>query len=229
MARNWERIVKALMAKAADPSVEKDERETFIQKAIKIVQKQGFDKAILEEKQAVKEDITSFKATFSNPYGNNKKRLFCAIALNLNCRVIGIGNSISHIFGMPSDIENVKFLYSVLLLDATSSFAHYNIPSYMNKKSATVGWWAGYASMISERLAAANKEAMAESAPGTALVLVTRAERTDKAVSVVYPRLVKRAATRVNASAYSSGRVAGSKANLHNNAPVKQHFHKEIG
>lgn len=135
-----------------------------------------------------------------------------------------------HVFGTKGDLERAQMLYTSLLLQQSSELARQELPLYV--ASGTMGekaayrrsWLIGYAGQIqvrlfeAERKAQAEKPTMTNAATGetksTALVLASKGELVDSAVSREYPRLSYSKARKISGGGLGAGAAAGRRANL---------------
>lgn len=207
--------VEALFRKAADGSVTPAEALLFEAKAEELLVKWSIDRAMLNltDKKA-EEEIILFRMTISNPYRMDKILLIGAVADAFRCVCNYSGENL-RIVGFESDIENVKFLYAHLQLQAVGMLieAEFEDEPTGNLTTYRKNFFLGFTRSVGERLSKFTKDAVSETT-GAEVVLYDRA----KAVQDEYTRLFPLSGTahlkRRYSRSYSAGISAGQRADI---------------
>jgi Protein of unknown function (DUF2786) len=221
------RKVRALLAKAEDPSATGPEADALTAKAAELMSKYGIDDAMASQRRSVRDKPGDKIFTVDNPYAAPKSSLLTVVARAFRCKAIQVSRGTGvkvHVFGFAADLEMVDILYTSLLLQASHGVARVaSQTDYYGRsrtRSARSSYLLGFASAVQTRLAEVDKEAERASAPGTAVVLRSRAAEVQDAVSAVYPSVRQTVARVGNVGGYGQGHAAGMRANLHNRGAV---------
>lgn len=223
--------VRKLLAQAEDPAVTPAEAEVFNEKAAALIAQYGIDQALLAQRGAVADVISSVRVTVDNPYASDKGGLLNHIAQALRCRTVlhSFGRSLGAVtvFGFASDLDRVQLLYTSLLLQATTQVTRVRPDRGESVAAYRRSWLAGFSAAVYRRLLAAEQRATAQadtrmSAGSTALVLVDRKARVDAAFADTFTGLRKAARRRLSGYGHGDGYRAGQTADLGTTALGRQ-------
>jgi|SRR6185437_12283039 len=220
MARDWQKTITSLFAKAEDPTIPEDERNALTDKALGLMAEKGIDDAMLAEAGHLKDEMSNKIISFDAPYAATKARLYAAIARSFRCVVVQLrGKQGYHVFGWRSDIEKTDDLYDYVLKYGVWSLnqAMEDRDPFEHLKTFTVSFWDGFMVTITRRLTEMNRQENVKANAantGTALVLVKREAAVNKAVSKVFPRLTHTSRYGNGGSGYGAGKAAGNAMGL---------------
>ncbi|MHA6794828.1 DUF2786 domain-containing protein [Pseudonocardia bannensis] len=223
MSATLDRIRK-LLAKAERAGTEA-EAETYNAKAVELMARHGIDEALLAAAVPGRDDIGMVRIAMEDPYSAGKARLLGWTAAALRCRWVMHGAYSGKVqavtvFGFASDRERVELLYTSLLLQATTQLVRRRPPRAGESVAAyRRSWLHGFAAQVHERLRDAEQAAAsaAEQAGGpgsTALVLVDREARVDRAYAEAFPNLGRARRSTLSGSGFADGAAAGRRADL---------------
>jgi hypothetical protein len=161
-----------------------------------------------------------------DPYSAGKARLLGWTAAALRCRWImhgARGGKVAAVtvFGFASDRERVELLYTSLLLQAATELVRLRPPSDAESVAAyRRSWLQGFAAQVHQRLVEAEERAAREAAgrtagsTSTALVLVDRESRVERAYAEAFPRLARARRPSLSGTGFADGAAAGARADL---------------
>ncbi|MEU5721198.1 MULTISPECIES: DUF2786 domain-containing protein [unclassified Micromonospora] len=210
--------VRKLLAQAEDPACTPAEAAAFMAKATELIARYGVDRALLAAREPATDPVGDRVVEVVAPYARDKAGLLAAVADPLRCRCVrrrqGSGFAM-HLFGFASDLERVELLFTSLLVQAAHGLAGAAVPAGEHPAAFRRTWLAGFAHVVTERLRAAEADAVAESgAPSAALVLADRSDRVQRRLAEVYPRLRTAPVRRLAGTGFGSGAAAGRRADL---------------
>lgn len=235
--------IRSLLVKAEDKAATPEEAEAFRAKAYDLIAKYGIDEAELAMSNPDLNIVGDRKIVMHAPFAQEKVSLFMAVAGPMGVRAVQRkewasgkpwreGRSdrqvvVLHVFGTVGDLDRADLLYTSLLLQQANEAAKESAPGYLNMQEKAAwrrSWLVGYAERISVRLARAEREAQAAKptmtnastgeTKSTALVLASKSELVDTAVSNEYPHLRRVTARSLTGGGYYSGAAAGDRANI---------------
>jgi hypothetical protein len=233
--------IRKLLAQAEDPGATEAEAEAFTAKAIGLMAGYGIDRAMLAAAEPDLDRPGDRMVDLLAPYARDKADLLAGVAHALRCRgVLRVDYGASderwappakkqlkmHLFGYGSDLARVEILFTSLLVQLANGLRTERIPSYEHVAAYRRAWIAGFAAAVVRRLSdaeqraaadAAGKEATAPSNPrarSVAVVLASRADVVDSAVSAAYPRLTTAPRRTLSGGGYGGGYAAGRRADL---------------
>ena len=220
MNENILRKIRALLAKAEDPAATPEEAATYSAKVEQLVADYAVDRALLNERQQENRETPEMRTYPDlNPYPIPKAQLLAAIATAYNAQVImqrrrSTGRSFV-IIGFPSDLEVIDLLYTSLLLQGTNAMLH----QPETDRSFRSAYWYGFSNRVARRLAETKQrteEQHEQAAPGTSLVLASRADEVDAHLRGAFPRATTHTTRpRISSrSGFGAGTTAGNQANL---------------
>ncbi|MEU1752322.1 DUF2786 domain-containing protein [Micromonospora matsumotoense] len=210
--------VRKLLAQAEDAACTPAEAAAFTAKATELIARYGVDRALLAARDPTTDPVGDRVVDVVAPYARDKAGLLAAVADPLRCRCVrrpaGSGFAL-HLFGFASDLERVDLLFTSLLVQAAHGLAGTVVPSGEHPAAFRRSWLAGFARVISERLRAAEADAVAQRGTSSvALVLADRSDRVARRVTEVYPRLRTAPTRRLAGSGFGAGAAAGHRADL---------------
>lgn len=221
--------VRKLLAKAEDPAASPQEAETYTLKAAQLIAAHGIDAALLAAEDPGSDRVADRVVDLEAPYAHDKAQLLSAVAQRLRCRAVlrtrrdvdGRASHSVHLFGHSSDLDRADLLFTSLLLQSTSRLARTPVPRGEHKAAFRRSWLAGFRVSVSERLAAAEREAEARAAArdsdrgrSTGLVLADRGRVVDQTLAEAYPHLGTARPRQLSGSGVHDGYVAGQVADL---------------
>jgi hypothetical protein len=219
-AKNYEETVRALLAKAAVTEFQ-EEREAFEAKAFKLLQAHSIDPASLQENpgdMAAHEDIV-----FDAPYAVSKQRLFSSVAKGLSCKIVQVNSrengTKSFVFGYKSDIQKVKFLYSLLANQAFYDVTNAVVPNGEHAKTFRVRFFDGFGDKIRERLTQTQEQVVRE-VTGSGIVLRDKALAVLEDRDKMFPHPRKSTRYVRKSSGYGAGQAAGANARMHQSSGI---------
>jgi hypothetical protein len=229
--------VRGLLDKANSTEFE-DEAQALRDKAMELMAAYGIEQAMLEATgRKTADTIDTIMIRFKNPFSYEKNQLLTEISRALGCKPIMTlsGKSVlyTRVVGHRSDLEQVEFLYTLLLVQAENGAAKVKADSYSRYYTAgevasrtrklRASYLYGFADKVGERLTAIRAHAAAQnqaqhsgdSTPGTALVLASRMELVERAFENLFPdSRTRKGRTGYNATGYAAGQVGGRNADL---------------
>lgn len=206
--------VRKLLAKAERTDNE-HERATFMAAASALMAKYGIESV---DAEPLRRAPANRIVTLPNPWAREKARLVSLVAQAVRCRPLligrGDGGQRVHIFGFAADLERADLLATSLLLQMATGLSRVRLPpSVTAVRAYRRSWLLGFTDEVYRLLRAAESAAVAEAAPGTALVLADRGAEVDRAVAEQYPR-IRVSVPRTSGSGYRDGVEAGRRADL---------------
>lgn len=213
--------IRALLAKAEDPSVTEAEAEAYNVKAAELIAKYGIDAALLAEARPETDKLTDKRIEIFAPYAVDKMTLLYVILKAFRCEAIRVGHGKSQVlrvYGYASDIERSELLYTSLLLQANTGLVRAQRPSWEQPQSFKKSWLSGFTNAVGRRLKAAEAKARgeAEQAAGrhsVELAIVNREDQVRSAYEKAHPNRTK-TYRRLNGSGSGQGYKAGERADL---------------
>ncbi|WP_214327423.1 DUF2786 domain-containing protein [Nonomuraea sediminis] len=206
--------VRKLLAKAERTDNE-HERATFMAAASALMAKYGIESV---DAEPLRRAPANRIVTLPNPWAREKARLVSLVAQAVRCRPLligrGDGGQRVHIFGFAADLERADLLATSLLLQMAAGLTRVRLPpSVTTVRAYRRSWLLGFTDEVYRLLRAAESAAVAEAAPGTALVLADRGAEVDRAVAEQYPR-IRVSVPRTSGTGYRDGVEAGRRADL---------------
>lgn len=220
------RTVRALLAQAQDPAVTKEEAEAFTAKANELMARYDLNVALDAARDKTKQDpIGDYLLPIRGSYATDFYLLLHNVCNAVGVRAIRKSGSTRtmvdvHLFGPMSTIERVDMLFTSLTIQALREISRAKLGASGAKLAeARRNWLYGFTQEIKGRLEAieartrAEADAKSNGGTSTALVVQNRAQLTDQAVKVVYPKLTSTTYRRGGAGE-AAGRDAGRRADL---------------
>jgi hypothetical protein len=217
--RDYTETVRLLLVKA-EGAATPEEAETYHAMAARLITKHGIDRALLAAGVTADDPLETRLIPIDSAYNLQRTLLLDQIARAMHCNVVrSTGHSGAFLAGRRSDLDDVMFLYSSLLVQALRRAAALRSRQGASQTRSLRGaWLQGFAARIGERMRAATAEATAEAAPGAALVLVDRAQVAKRAMNEHLAGLGGRTRSSsvrtTNRAAYQAGRAAADSADL---------------
>ena len=205
--------IAALLAKAERSDYEA-EAASYLAKAQELMIRHAISESDLAPEQ--RERITSRETKFTSSLADFD--LLAAAVGSVGGKVIrsGAANYTSAILvGLPSDLDYAQALYASLLLQRESALARAERPPSGGGRSFCHSFRLGYAARVRARLSKARAETVAESAPGTDLVLASKQAAAEQKVRQMFPRLGFVRSTNNSWAGFGSGNRAAAGADVH--------------
>lgn len=209
--------------------------QAYVEKAHALQQKYSIDSAMVAERTGQQiEKIISKPIKMPGKYGKRKVHLAHVIAHATHCTGY-FGKSYAGqdipdtyyymIFGFEKDVEHVEFLINSLCVQMDAAHKRavaFDKPSWEHGKTFGASFMMGYASSISSRLKAANRQAVADAVKDAAntgscvsLVLADKKAKVEAEMRARIGKLGKgSSSSATSGSGYSSGRTAGNGATI---------------
>lgn len=213
--------VRALLAKA-EATTFPAEAEAFSAKAQELISRHSLDEALVEAGDTA---VTPYarRLGVDHPYESEKASLLDAVARANRCQVVWSPEfGFATVFGFDADIDAVDLLHASLLVQAHRAMARAEPPGgkagRSRLKTFRQSFLVGYAVRIGERLAEADRAALAGSSDAATLlpVLASRETQVREARERAFPRTVRGRGFRVDSEeGWESGRTAADRATLH--------------
>lgn len=199
--------IQALLTLAQHPNTPQAEAETALALASKLMQKHGLSEHdVADAKKTEDNTIVVRRFAVYGPYRVRRQNILYAIGLAHSCA------------GYRTDDEDdacVVVFYG-RDVDITAAYTLFGAADMMGQRllpkggrSYRTSWWQGFQRGITEALAGAKKEFIAET-PGSGLVLADRMKRAKDELRAKGPRLTGGYSySDTSSGAYSSGHSAG--------------------
>lgn len=212
--------VRALLAKA-EATEYPAEADLYTAKAAELITKWGLEEALSEAAEQVRLVAGDRVIFMEGNYQREKASLLHGVARGMGLRAVTItgtnrrnGGMAVHLFGMGGDLDRAELLFTSLLVQAGQQVAVARPDFYWENVAAyRRTWFEGFREAIETRLADAREKAVAETGPGTDLVLVNRSALVDQRVVEVYPKL-RNTRRNLTGSGREHGYRAGQRANI---------------
>jgi hypothetical protein len=211
--------VRALLAKAESTTFPA-EAETYSAKAQELISRHSLDEALLG---ATDTAVTPYarRIGLDHPYESEKASLLDAVAGANRCHTVWSPEfGFATVFGFDADLDAVDLLHASLLVQAHRAMARAEPRGADGKKRLKAfrqSFLIGYAVRIGERLAEADRAALADSGDTEALLPVLRSRDVQviEARDRAFPRTVRGRGLRVGSEeGWESGRSAADAATL---------------
>ncbi|AGL18529.1 DUF2786 domain-containing protein [Actinoplanes sp. N902-109] len=211
--------VRALLAKAESTTFPA-EAETYSAKAQELISRHSLDEALLSGGGT---DVTPYarRIGIDHPYESEKASLLDAVARANRCHVVWSPEfGFATVFGFDADLAAVDLLHASLLVQAHRAMARDEPRGAAGKKRLKTfrqSFLVGYAVRIGERLAEADRAALAGTVDADALLPVLRSRDVQvvAARDQAFPRTVRGRGFRVESEeGWESGRTAADAATL---------------
>lgn len=217
--------IRALLAKAESTEFSA-EAEALTAKAVELMAAHGIEQAHLAAAGKVRDEIGQLEILVENPYARDKVELLVGIHNALRCRSVrwrATGGYRVAVVGYRSDLDRVELLYTSLLTQAVTQLVRLRAPYGESTTTYRKSWLLGFTAAVSARLQAAEARAISEADSGatstgtsTALVLVDRKDRVQRAIDEMFSDATPAPGRRLRGSGYVDGRAAGRRADLGN-------------
>ncbi|WP_199512951.1 DUF2786 domain-containing protein [Nucisporomicrobium flavum] len=212
--------VRALLAKAESTTFPA-EAEAYSAKAQELISRHSLEEALVEAGDA---RVTPYarRVGIDHPYESEKAALLASVAGANRCQVVWSPEfGFATLFGFDADMDAVELLHTSLLVQAHRAMARDEPPGgkagRARLKTFRQSFLVGYAVRIGERLAEADRAALAGTADAAALlpVLASREVQVREARERAFPRTVRGRGLRVDSEeGWESGRTAADEATL---------------
>lgn len=226
MSNKMKTKIELLLAKAEGTDND-HERDAYTAMAQRLMLQWGIEEADLEARGEVKaEDIIEVRHTYRTTYAIAWISFADSVRSGMgNLRLLKAGSKSVHtayIIGHKTDVENFWLLMNSLEQQATSAMnlwwktadeRQWGLSSREQYK-ARREFLLAFGRAVGKRLRDQRIEVQAEATPGAALVLVSKQERVDDALTVMYPKLGKSRGMSHGMGGSSAGHAAGMRANL---------------
>ncbi len=215
--------VRALLAKAESTTFPA-EAEAFSAKAQELISKHSLDEAVLAGgADGITVTPHARRIGIDHPYESEKASLLDAVARANRCHVVWSPEfGFATVFGFEADLAAVDLLQASLLVQAHRAMSRAEPPGgkagRARLKTFRQSFLVGYAVRIGERLAEADRAALAGARDAASLlpVLASREVQVKEARDKAFPRTVRGRGFRVdNEEGWESGRSAADQATLH--------------
>lgn len=224
----WARRIAALLAKAESSTPE--EAEALTDKAVQLMAKFNIEQSLLDMRRAaagqVSESIIKYTFRFTGTYHRALLYTFDGIAKALSLEASFhrySKESVLHIYGFESDVEQAKLLIASLQLQLatalTSWWKTYDEKQWlrpMEKFKSRRTFMFAFGEGVETRLYAARRSAVAEAEsemPGTALMLRDRQSQLVEHYKSLGVKMVKVQQPITDYDAYMEGFESGKNAN----------------
>lgn len=219
--------IKKLLNKAESSGVTPAERDAFNAKATELMLKWGIEEAMLADADRAKvENIIQchFQTDVPKSYSYETTCIGIEVAEALGCRGLlqkmRNGRVNLTVVGFESDVARVGELFTSLAVQATLElgtwFADQQWQSWRNatdRYNAKRSYLRGYASGVKHKFASVKVIVIAESAPGTDLVLVSRVAQVDTYIEHMM-KITSTRPRRYGVNAHGAGSTAGLRADI---------------
>lgn len=217
--------ITALLAKANDPAATDAERDAFNAKATALMIKYGIEEANLaahtERAESIVAHTYEFKGTYRPEYMRFTYRV--AEALGLVTFVIASRASSNviklRVVGFESDVSYARLIIGSLTIQlntaATREMRDYPVRAAATRYKYKRSFIVGFGARVAERIIDVRTRVVAESSPGTDLVLVDRRVKVERWVAdAVGPLGKTRSARAYGVGGHAAGETAGSQADI---------------
>jgi hypothetical protein len=177
--------IRALLAKAESTEFP-DEADAFMGKAQALILKHHIEQSELAPEARDGVIVVSIPLDASRV----NLALWIAVAETNSVAFLtmrGNGANTGILTGFPADISFVQSLYASLVFQREAALFRAYRPLFINAKSFNHSFRAGYAQRVADRLVAARRRNVAESQPGTDLVLADVRSRVEAKVADAFP------------------------------------------
>ncbi|QCX77816.1 hypothetical protein C9F11_20920 [Streptomyces sp. YIM 121038] len=219
--------IRALLARAEDPSTTEAEAELARKRAFEMMAKYGVEEAMLSDGEPSRDAISDRYVDLPNPWSMSRVRLMGFIAKSVGCEAVSVrpkgagGARRLHIVGYESDIQRAEVLYASLVLQMFSGLAAQTVPwDVSNARAWRNSWQLGFIERVIERIKATEQAARTAAEGETsvtgrsgALVLADRAAVVQAAYKKAHPR-IRTSRGSYSGSGYGDGAAAGSRADI---------------
>lgn len=219
-------LIKKLLNKAEGASTP-EERDAFSAKAAELMLKWEIDDALISDADRVKTELIIQRYVETNApksYSHEVCSIGTRIAPAFNCKAAyssaGSAKRVL-IVGFESDVDRFTEMYRSLALQCSSELkreydrwlhSSFWTPSGTDKFKWKKSFIKGYADRVGERLQALRKTVVAQSEPGTDLVLVDRSKQVQRHVDGLGWGMSRPRSYTVGG--YGAGDQAGQRANI---------------
>mgnify|MGYP006269567037 FL=1 len=199
--------VRAILERANHPNTPQAEAETALALAYRLMHKHGISESDLGRGDPAAISTKTFRIT--GPYRVRRGTLFHIMATHLSCAdyrdMEGVGRDevVMVAFGTRDDLFALETLFT-----AAEMLALRTMPA--GDRRWRTSWWHGFCAGIDKKLHTEHRTIVRES-PGAGLVLVERAERSQRVMRESTPHLRTSSGGYVtDRDAFGAGREAGS-------------------
>lgn len=215
--------VRGLLAKAESTEFP-GEAAALREKAESLILTYGIEQALLTARGEIQDTVTQITINFEDPFSSRKSFLLHAVSQALGCQSVGFhgrGKSkttYAVVVGYSRDLEQVELLYTSLLLQSSRALLTVEPGrSAAETRTRRSSFLLGFATRAGERLEAIYKRVAQEvdstGTPGTALVLIDRAEAVKAKFDSLFTNTHSRS-VRYRISDFEAGSDAADKADL---------------
>ena len=199
--------VRAILERANHPNTPQAEAETALALAYRLMQKHGISESDLGRGDPAA--ISTKTVRITGPYRVRRGTLFHIMATHLSCadyrdmESVGRDEVVMVAFGTRDDLFALETLFT-----AAEMLALRTMPA--GDRRWRTSWWHGFCAGIDKKLRTEHRTIVRES-PGAGLVLVERAERSQRVMRESTPHLRTGSGGYVtDRDAFGAGREAGS-------------------
>lgn len=224
--------IRGLLAKAEATEFD-GEREVFLAKAVELIARYGIDEALLAAKADVRQKPGTRQIRIEGSYGREKGQLLAWLIEALGGQAVlhqvqGRGRGSKSrtvavtIIGFEADLDRAELLYTSLLVQALGQLGGVQGRARYWETRATASatafarrsWFVGFNVRVTDRIQEAERGAVEQAAPGTALVLADRSAEVTALKDELFPELATLRKRTLDAAAYGQGSAAGSRADI---------------
>lgn len=217
--------IQALLDKAESTTFP-EEAEALIAKAQELMARHAIDDAMLAGVATSRDEVEAEQVVIAAPYASAKVGLLSAAGRANRCRVVVAkgpsGSQVCTVVGFPDDLANVRTLFASLSVQATRFVLSAPVPPGEGPRSFRHAFLTSFGLRIGERLAAAERQAIAEAeaergvaaGPSVSIVLASRQELVDEDLARRFPRLGTKRISVSSRAGWHGGRRAADRANL---------------
>jgi hypothetical protein len=207
--------IRALLAKA-EATDHPAEAEAFTAKAQELMSRHAIDDALLHAHEEESVSILTRRMHLGSPYASTKVLLLTAVGRANRTRVIYLEQyAITHVVGTPVDVDQVKLLYTSLLIQATravSAAGQRRAGSFDRSPTFRRSFLTAYADRIGERLTGADQETRAGYGAELVPVLQRQATAIDTEFTRHFPHTRALNTGFLDARGWQAGREAADRA-----------------
>lgn len=226
--------VRSLLAKAESSTFE-DEAAAFTAKAQELMARHAIDRAMIAEStRGARVRPGERTVHLEAPYAREKYLLLSAVARVNDARAVYCASTrTADLVGFDEDLRTVEVLFTSLLVQATAAMVARGTSEATRRRRYRQSFLIAYSRRIEERLEAARDAAVRavdEERGGTVLpVLASRAAEVEAELARRFPQLRSMPVTARDARGWRDGTVAGSEAQLGDDASVTGPARRSLG
>ena len=227
--------VRRLLDKAAHPNTPPAEADLAQAKALELAEKYAIDLAVFEHATITATDVAVKEFFVDAPYAQEKSALLGVIAANSSGRSVRYPRDYSYgargrvlfkygkgadvaVYAMPSDLERIELLYTLLQLHATrdmlKSMPQPGEDAGAHRRSFLLGFISAVDQRMWQMKQQAERDAANDTGTSTALVLRNREDLVDEVFEKAVGKTTKAGKMSFSGSGYNAGYQSGQSADL---------------